>query len=221
MSPCRAVLFDMDGVLVNSNPFHLQAWRALTRREGLQLSDAELEYGLGGRISVDILRHFLGPLPAARLQSLAAEKELLFRDAIRGRVRPFPGLHGFLQQLRNHGLRLAVATSAPRANLELMLQELHLEHFFDGHVSAEDVSRGKPDPEVYLLAAAKLGCAAATCAVVEDAVAGIQAGCAAGMRCVGVTSTQPAHVLTAAGAKHTISDFTASELLAWVLADCG
>ena len=211
----------MDGVLVASNPYHLQAWRALTRREGLQLSDRELEYGLGGRISADILLHFLGPLSTARLAALTADKEQLFRDAIRGRAQPLPGLHAFLEQLRAHNLRRAVATSAPRPNLEQLLGELRLDGAFDHHVSAEDVTRGKPDPEVYLRAAQALQCAPAACVVFEDAVAGIQAGRAAGMRCVGVTSTQPDQVLAAAGAALTIPDFTAPGLLGWLLQEGG
>lgn len=204
-----AALFDMDGVLVDSNPFHLQAWMQLSRRHGRQHSAEELQYGLSGRKSEDILLHLFGEdTPPDQLISLAAEKEQLFRDLIRGQVQPIAGLPALLRSLAGRGWRCAVATSAPRPNLELTLHELRLRSFFGAEVTAEDVHRGKPDPQVYQLAAQRLGVQPEFCIVFEDAVAGIEAGRRAGMTTVGLATTRLGAELTAAGADMVVPDFT-------------
>ena len=204
-----AALFDMDGVLVDSNPFHFEAWTQLSRRHQRQLSPEELQYGLSGRKSEDILRYLFGEdLQPHQIEALAAEKEHLFRELIRGRVQPIAGLPGLLRELAQLGWRCAVATSAPRLNLELTLEELGLGSFFGAEVTAEDVRIGKPHPQVYQLAAQRLGMPAAACIVFEDAVAGIEAGRRAGMMTVGLATTRPAAELEAAHADLVVSDFT-------------
>lgn len=208
-SQAGAALFDMDGVLVDSNPFHFAAWTQLSLRHQRQLSREELQYGLSGRKSEDILRYLFGEdLLPHQLEDLALEKEDLFRTLIRGQAQPIPGLPALLEELARLGWRSAVATSAPRANLELTLAELGLSDFFGAEVTAEDVQIGKPHPQVYQLAAQRLGMAAAACIVFEDAVAGIEAGRRAGMMTVGLASNRPAAELEAAGADLVVADFT-------------
>ncbi len=204
-----AALFDMDGVLVDSNPFHFEAWTQLSRRHQRHLSPKELQYGLSGRKSEDILRYLFGEdLQPQQIDALAAEKEHLFRELIRGRAQPIAGLSGLLRQLAQLNWRCAVATSAPRLNLELTLEELGLRSFFGAEVTAEDVQIGKPDPQVYQLAAQRLGMPPEACIVFEDATAGIEAGRRAGMMTVGLATTRPAAELEAAEADLVVADFT-------------
>lgn len=204
-----AALFDMDGVLVDSNPFHLDAWTQLSRRHQRQLSPEDLQYGLSGRKSEDILRYLFGDdLLPEQLDALAAEKEHLFRELIRGRAQPIAGLTRLLYELVQLGWRCAVATSAPRLNLELTLDELGLRSLFGAEVTAEDVHIGKPHPQVYQLAAQRLDMPPSACIVFEDAVAGIEAGHRAGMTTVGLATTRPATELLAAGADLVVADFT-------------
>lgn len=204
-----AALFDMDGVLVDSNPFHFQAWTQLAHRHQRQLSPEELQYGLSGRKSEDILRYLFGAeLLPHQLDALAAEKEHLFRELIRGQAQPITGLTTLLYELSRLGWRCAVATSAPRPNLELTLDELGLRSFFGAEVTAEDVHTGKPHPQVYQLAAQRLDMPPEACIVFEDAVAGIEAGRRAGMTTIGLATTRPEAELEAAGADLVVADFT-------------
>ena len=199
----------MDGVLVDSNPFHFEAWTQLSHRHQRQHSPKELQYGLSGRKSEDILCYLFGKdLQPHEIDALAAEKEHLFRELIRGRAQPIAGLPGLLRQLAQLGWRCAVATSAPRLNLELTLEELGLRSFFGAEVTAEDVQIGKPDPQVYQLAAQRLGMPPEACIVFEDAIAGIEAGRRAGMMTVGLATTRPAAELEAAEADLVVADFT-------------
>ncbi len=213
-SAVQAILFDMDGVLVRSNPDHLAAWRDLAGRLGVQLSDAALAYGASGRRGPEIAEVLFGPATAEACRAWAADKEACFRD--RARVQGLPAMPGVVQaitDLKSAGCRLAVATSAPRENLELTLALLGLASAFDTTVSAEQVRMGKPDPEVYLTAGRRLGVAAHNCCVVEDAAAGIEAGRRAGMRTLGVAeSADQEKVLLQAGAERVIPDFTPAAL---------
>lgn len=207
--PPGAALFDMDGVLVDSNPFHFQAWTQLSRRHHRQLTPQELQYGLSGRKSEDILHSLFGEdVPPHQLDALAVEKEELFRDLIRGQAQPIAGLQPLLAELRQLGWSCAVATSAPRPNLELTLDELGLRSFFGAEVTAEDVHIGKPHPQVYQLAAQRLDVPPDLCIVFEDAVAGIEAGRRAGMATIGLATTRPAAELEEAGADLVVPDFT-------------
>jgi beta-phosphoglucomutase len=205
--PTLGALFDMDGVLVDSNPWHLRAWRELTSRHGLNLSVTQLRQGISGRISEDIVREFFRGLTRIEAVRLGDEKEVIFRALIHGQCRPLSGLARFLNRLRTHGIRTAVATSAPRANLDLVIDELRLGAMFDAFISAEQVERGKPDPEAYLRAAEAIGVPPRYCMIFEDATAGIEAGRAAGCLCIGIASARSAHELRRAGADFTSPDF--------------
>jgi beta-phosphoglucomutase len=138
----------------------------------------------------EILRELLGTAtPDQRVAQLGERKEELYRAAVRGRVKPLPGAVRLLRELREVGFRQAVASSAPRANIELILEELGIEGEFDTVLCDRDVDRGKPDPQVFLRAAGRLGVDPSHCLVVEDAVMGVQAARSAGMACLAVTTT--------------------------------
>ena len=193
----RAVLWDLDGVLVDSGPFHFQAWRELMASVGRELSEADFRRTFGMRNDT-VLRDLLGELPPAEVERLAVRKEELFRRAARGNIVALPGALALLRLLRERGFRLAVVSSAPYANIELMLRSLGVEADFEVVVAGEDVTRGKPNPEGFLLAAERLGVKPAECVVIEDAQAGVEAAKRGGMRCVGVCHDRPREALAKA-----------------------
>jgi beta-phosphoglucomutase family hydrolase len=182
-----AVLWDMDGVLVDTAPFHYQAWRRLFEGVGKDLGEDEFRSTFGLR-NDDILRSILGDMPAERLREMGLRKEELFREAIRGRVTPLPGAVPLLRRLRNAGVKTAVVSSAPRLNVETLLDALGLADAFDTLVAEEDAERGKPDPQGYLVASERLRVAPQECVVVEDAPGGVEAAKRAGMRCIGLAA---------------------------------
>ncbi len=187
---CRAVLWDMDGVLVDSADYHYAAWREALAREHHLITYDEFRATFGQRNDT-ILRGIFGEaLPDSEVNRIADLKESLYRQFVRERgIAPLPGVLRWLQALRAAGWRQAVASAAPRANIDAVLATLGIGRYFDAVTSGEDVTRGKPDPQVYLISAERVGSQPARCVVVEDAPAGLEGARRAGMRCVGVTST--------------------------------
>jgi len=187
-----AALWDMDGVLVDSAEYHYAAWREALAHEGIDLRYDDFRASFGQRNDT-ILRGLLGPdLSDAEVARIGDLKELRYRQLVRERgITPLPGVLDWLARLRADGWRQAVASAAPRANVDAILDALGIAHYFGAITSSEDVARGKPDPQVYLVAAQRLGVPPARCVVVEDAPAGVEGARRAGMRCIGVTSTHP------------------------------
>lgn len=187
----------MDGVLVDTGPFHFRAWRRILQEQGKDLTETEFLESFGMR-SVDILRKTLGQLPPENLRFLALRKEEYYREEVAGHIQPLPGATAIVEALRQEGFRQALASSAPLKNIGLILQSLGIRHCLDAIVSGDEVAAGKPDPEIFLEAAHRLGVLAAGCVVVEDALAGVSAARAAGMRCVAVTNSNAAEKLAQA-----------------------
>jgi beta-phosphoglucomutase len=177
----------MDGTLIDSEEFHWISWRDTMAREGVAITREEFLAGFGQR-NDSILPRWLGAAATPELiQRIGDAKEKLYRELIRKNgISPLPGVADWIGRLHQQGWRQAIASAAPRENIEVVLEALSAKQRFQGIVSAEDVSRGKPDPEVYLTAAARVGAAPDRCIVVEDAVAGIEGAKRAGMRSIGV-----------------------------------
>jgi beta-phosphoglucomutase len=197
-----AVIWDVDGTLVDTAELHFRAWEALARDLGRPFTRADFAATFGRR-NPDILQElFPGAFTDVRMAELADRKEELYRAAARGGVELLPGVRELLAGLHAAGFRQAVGSSAPRANLDLILSLTRTEPFFQAVVSSEDTQRGKPDPQVFLVAAERLRVPPARCVVVEDAVAGVQAAKAGGMKCIAVTFVghHPEPALRAAGA---------------------
>ncbi len=194
-----AFLFDLDGVIVDSNGLHVESWRAVARRHGFACPDPDYIGKCGlrtGAVIRDLLRWPVGPEEAARL---GFEKEELYREWIRrDGIRPIPGAATFLAEARRAGIRCAVGSSAPRENLDLCLHALRLEDMFAATVSGADVARGKPAPDIFLQAAQALDVAPRVCLVFEDAPAGIAAAHAAGMRAYALATSHGREELAAA-----------------------
>lgn len=202
----RGVVFDMDGVLVDSHPAHRKAWRLFLHTLGRDVGDSELDFILDGRKRGDILRHFLGDCPEHELEEFGRRKDGILRK-IQLSVVPVPGVIRLVHELRGCGVALAVATSASRSRARSTLVELGLLDCFDAVVTGEDVQHGKPDPGIYLLACDRLQLESNCLLAVEDAVSGIRAAVAAGLRCLAVALHQAPETLRSAGAAHVVPDF--------------
>jgi beta-phosphoglucomutase family hydrolase len=188
MSVHRAVLWDMDGTLIDSEELHWISWRETLASEGITISREQFLSSFGQR-NDSIIRKWLGEAATPeRIERIGNAKEELYRRLIRrDGISPLPGVAHWVHQLHKQGWLQAVASAAPRANIDAVLEALSAPHVFQGIVSAEDVHRGKPDPEVYLTAAARVGVPPDRCIVVEDAVAGVEGARRAGMKSIGVS----------------------------------
>jgi HAD superfamily hydrolase (TIGR01509 family) len=205
-----AVIFDMDGVMVNSNPYHKLALREFCHKHGHQLSDEQLRSRIYGRTNRDWLTNLFGPLPEPVIRRYGEEKEQLFRDLFGKAIQPLSGLKRFLMLLEERGIPKAIATSAPRANVDFTLEHTGLGKFFTTILDESHVSRGKPDPEIYLKAAQALGYPPEKTFVFEDSLSGVQAAKAAGAHVIGVSTTHSRQEL--AGTRLVIEDFTQIEI---------
>ncbi|MGR3275078.1 HAD family hydrolase [Acaryochloris marina NIES-2412] len=208
--PLRALIFDMDGVLCDTMPYHLDAWLqySATIPELAVASRDRLEQ-MGGKRNEDLLPELLGhPVSTADIQRWGSEKEAVYRSLIKDEIQWMLGLIPFLQQAQAAGLKLGLGTSACRENVDLLMEQDQLGGFFAAQVIETDVERGKPDPQCYLLVAERLGVSPDQCLVFEDAIAGTQAARNAGMRCWGVLTTHTEAELKQAGAEYCIQDFT-------------
>lgn len=187
MNESKAVLWDMDGTLINSEELHWISWQTTMKNEGIVLMRDQFLDTFGQRNDT-ILTKWLGPAATPEaIQRIGNAKEELYRHLVRRNgISPEPGVATWLRRLHKQGWQQAIASAAPRANIDAILEALGVANIFQGIVSAEDVHRGKPDPEVYLLAASRVGVPPQRCIVVEDAVAGIEGARRAGMHSIGV-----------------------------------
>jgi beta-phosphoglucomutase len=194
----RAVIFDVDGVLVDSYHAHLESWVLMAREHGLHLTEQEFATTFG-QTSREIIARFWGSgLPPAEREALDARKEAIYRDLIRASFPAMDGAVELIDALAAAGFLLAVGSSGPPENIELSLERLGRSASFRACVTGRDVTRGKPDPQVFAIAADRLGIPAARCAVIEDAPVGIAAARAAGMASIALVGTAPAEALAAA-----------------------
>ncbi len=214
----RAAIWDMDGTLVDTAELHFRAWLEVCREQGRPFSRADFAATFGRR-NPEIFAHLFGErFTEAEVEALGQHKEELYRAEAGQGVQLLPGALALLDGLQRAGFRQAIGSSAPRANLDLILRLTGAQRFFDAVVSAEETTRGKPDPQVFLLAAAKVGVAPGRCIVFEDAVAGVEAAKAGGMRCVavGFVGHHPEDKLRGAGADrvvHSLEELRAEDVV--------
>lgn len=201
------VIFDMDGVLVESEPFIAEAAVRMFAEKGVAVTHEDFRPFIGTGED-----RFLGGVAESRGVELDMPRDKtrtyeIYLELIRGRLEPLPGVHEFIARCRTRGLKLAVASSADRVKVEGNLRELGLpEGTFDAVVVGEDVIRKKPAPDIFLEAARRLDLNPGSCLVIEDAVSGVTAAQAAGTRCLGITTSFPDDRLSAAGAEWTASN---------------
>jgi HAD superfamily hydrolase (TIGR01509 family) len=183
----RAVLWDLDGTLVDSEEFHWLSWRDTMRPEGVELTYGQFLASFGQR-NDRIIPVWLGAdVDVARMTRIGEDKEAEYRRLAETRgLTPLPGARVWLEALKAAGWKQAIASSAPGANVTMMLRVAGLDGLLDAIASAEDVTIGKPDPQIFLKAAERLGVPPSRCIVVEDAAAGVEGARRAGMRSIGV-----------------------------------
>jgi HAD superfamily hydrolase (TIGR01509 family) len=184
--PIRALIFDMDGLLVDSEDLAADALRRFLENRGQEMTDGTMERTLGRRLpeAIAIIKEHYGL--DGEVDDLTLEYDLLRLEALRGSVRPMPGAAAIVEWARAAGLRVALASSSKRTHVDLSLQETGLAGKFDSETCGDEVTNGKPAPDIFLLAASRVGVDPEACVVLEDAPAGLAAGHAAGMRTIWV-----------------------------------
>ncbi|HWC95425.1 MAG TPA: beta-phosphoglucomutase family hydrolase [Candidatus Sulfopaludibacter sp.] len=209
-----ALIFDMDGVLIDSNPAHREAWVAYNRSFGLETTDA-MHQRMYGKRNDQIIRDFFGDdLNPAEVAARGAAKEQLYRQMIDDRVHEMlvPGLRAFLEL--HADVPKAIATNAEPANVDFLLDRADLRRYFQAVVDGHQVSNPKPHPEIYLRAAELLGVSPSHCVVLEDSYSGVAAGLAAGMKVIGLRTTYD----NLPGTTLTVDNFESGVLTEWLTA---
>ncbi|MEW5978486.1 MAG: HAD family phosphatase [Acidobacteriota bacterium] len=203
------ILWDLDGVLVDTGEFHYQAWAETCSIYGLRF-DRDTFRRTFGMNNAGIVAVLAGDgVDPGRVAEISDCKERLFRNAIRGQVQLLSGVEAWLQQFQEAGMPQAIASSAPLANVEVIVDELGLREVFEALVSGAQMP-GKPDPAVFLEASRRIGLSQTGCLVIEDSVAGVEAARRGGMKCVAVTTTNPRALL---GGAHLVLE--SLEHLSW------
>jgi beta-phosphoglucomutase len=214
LAPGLCLIFDMDGVIVDSNPVHRQAWAAFNRRFGLETTE-EMQRGMYGKRNDQIVRDFFGDgLTPEEVARRGAAKEQLYRDMVKDRIEEIlvPGVRQFLE--RHSDVPKALATNGEEANVDFLLDRASLRQYFRAVVNGQQVRHPKPDPEIYQRAAGLLDADPANCIVFEDSESGVEAARAAGMRIVLVCTTHG----NLPGASISVDNFLSGELSSWLLA---
>ncbi len=194
MTQIRGVLWDMDGVLVDTVEYHFQAWAEVLDRYGKHLSREEFAPAIG-KNNDETLRMLLTNWESIEIpEDLFMEKELVFRESIGGHARLLPGVAKWLSRLQDMGIRQAIASSAPMGNIDVILEELQIGDYFLA-INSGDGLPSKPHPAVFLEAARSIEVEPRNCVVIEDSRVGVKAAKRAEMRCIAVTTSYPAEDL--------------------------
>jgi beta-phosphoglucomutase len=200
-----AIIFDMDGVLIDSNPTHKIALKQFCKQHGQDLTEQQLRDKIYGRTNKDWIPNVFPGIDAATLQKYGDEKEALFRQLYEKEIKPLNGLVSFLKMLDQYKIPRAIGTSAPRENVDFTLDKTGIKNYFEIILDEKFVTKGKPDPEIYTKCVAELKLPAEKCIVIEDSLSGVQAGKAAGCKVIGVTTTHTAEELS--DTDYVIKDF--------------
>jgi beta-phosphoglucomutase len=202
----RGVIFDMDGVLVDSHPAHERAWTTLLLSMGKSVAEEDLEFVRQGRKRQDIVRYFMGDLPDDEIRAWGKKKDLLF-EREEATIRTIPGVRRLLSELRRAAIPSAVASCGSRARVRRLLDVLHLDHYFDTIFTGDDVPQGKPDPAIFVKTSEQMRLKPAELLVFEDSVSGVLSATSAGIKSLGIASPQRANGLLRAGALRVLPHF--------------
>jgi beta-phosphoglucomutase family hydrolase len=207
----NAAIFDLDGTLIYNNSFHLQSWLQYLKDMNREMSEEEYKANVNGRTNKDVIEYiYQRKMDDKEAMKYAHEKEAIYRQLYAPYIKPVAGLLELLEKLRSLSIPMAIATSGIQVNIDFLFEHIPIRSYFDVIVNSAHISKGKPDPEIYIKTAELLKVSPAECLVFEDAVVGINSAKAAGMKVVGVLTTHKAEELS--GADILIKDF--SELVA-------
>ena len=186
-----AVIWDMDGVIVDTALYHFRSWRYAFKKKGVNFTEADFQRKFGQRNDA-IIRATIGrEIAPDEIEEIAFEKEGYFRKNVRYHVKPLPGAVELIKALTKEGFKMAIASSAPVENIQLLLGSLGITDCFQQFVSGKEVTESKPSPQIYQMAARKLGAEPRNCIVFEDAITGVAGAKRAGMLCIAITTTNP------------------------------
>ena len=186
-----AIIFDMDGTLMNNTPYHYKAWQILFKKYNRNLTFNQYKKDISGRTSVEIFQTFFGKeMTTEEITKCASEKNLLYRQLYKPHIKPVDGLLTLLNEIYKAAITMYVATSGTPQNVRFMFENIPIEKYFSRVIDASEVTHGKPAPDIFLKAASYVNAAPAKCIVFEDSVNGIAAARAAGMKVIGVATTE-------------------------------
>ncbi len=206
-SDIKAVLFDMDGTMVDNNVFHMKAFQEFCRRHGYDLSEEEFKTKLSGKRNSEILRNMFGKdITDEQIKQYGDDKEAIYREMYAPHIKPVEGLHDFIQTLKKRNIKVAVATSGQEKNRRFVFEKLGFLDTFDVVTGEEHIVKGKPDPEIFLNTADKLGVSPKHCLVFEDSPSGVKGAKNAGMKVIGLSTTHTEEELREADG--TIKNFS-------------
>lgn len=184
-----AVIFDMDGVMVDNIPYHIEAWKRFAESKNCSFTDEEFNKYISGRTQVEGIKFVLKRnIDQGEVEKFSNERNSIYMDLYRPHITPQKGLMRFLRMLKDNEVKIGVATSGSKVTLDFVLKGINAENYFDTLVYEDIVKKGKPDPEIYLKTANLLYVSPENCIVIEDSLSGIQAGLSAGMKVIGITT---------------------------------
>ncbi len=187
----KAVIFDLDGTLIDNNSYHLKTWRVYLEKIGIDISEEAYRKNINGRTNKDALEYIYNKkMTGEEAMVYALEKEALYREIYKADIKPVDGLIELLEVLHSLNIPMAIATSGIQVNIDFMFEHIPIKQYFKEVVNSSHISKGKPDPEIYLKTASLLNVPTENCLVFEDAVVGVNAAKAAGMKVIAITTTQ-------------------------------
>jgi len=206
----KAIIFDLDGTLVDSLPYHHESWRIFFKNNNLEehdFSEVLKEYKGGG--TLELMTSVFGDMYTKdELKKMTDDKEIIFRDIYKSKIYPIEGLIKFLDNLKENNILLSIGSNAIRKNVLMTIEELGITGYFSSIICGDEVSKGKADPEMYLKTLSNLKMDKNECIIFEDSIEGVTAAKNAGIKSIGVTSSQSSEILKSFGAFKTINDYT-------------
>ena len=206
----KAIIFDLDGTLVDSLPYHHESWRIFFKNNNIEENDFnEIYRNYKGGGTLELMSSVFGDTYTKdELEKMSDDKEVIFRDIYRSKIFPINGLIQFLDNLKKNNILLSIGSNAIRKNVLMTIEELSITNYFSSIICGDEVSKGKPDPEMYIKTLSNLKVNKNECIIFEDSIEGVTAAKNANIKAIGVTSSQSSEILKSVGAFKTIEDYT-------------